>query len=160
MRQSRGMTFSPCDWCGRLWLVLYSFSHCALKAVMSGGNDGSGDGGGVRDDDGAHGAGPQEPQSLGFQAGQTPALSPGSAVQRALGVAAGGGTELVEGFWMEKGPHGLWPSGVYCGYIAKDAGGGRSLGLDVASGTHPDLRELRRCHCGAPSAEEGGSRDI
>lgn len=127
---------------------------------MSGGNGGSGDGGGVRDDGGAHGAGPQEPQSQGFQEGQTPALSPGLAVQRALGVAAGGGTDLTEGFWMGIAPHGLWPSGVYCGCIAKDAGGGRSFGLGVASGRHPDLHELLRCRCGASSAEEGGGHDI
>lgn len=58
MRHCRGMTLSPSDWCGWLWLVLNSFSHCTLKAVMSDGNGGSGGGGGVRGGGGAHDAEP------------------------------------------------------------------------------------------------------
>lgn len=50
---------------------------------MSDGNGGSGGGGGVRGDGGARDAGPQGPQTLGSQVDQTPALSPGLAVQRA-----------------------------------------------------------------------------
>lgn len=49
---------SPLDWCGWLWLVLYSLSHCTLRAVMSGGNGGSGGGGGVRGGGDARGAAP------------------------------------------------------------------------------------------------------
>lgn len=76
---------------------------------MSGGNGGSGGGGGVRGDGGAHGVGPQEPQTPGSQVGQRPALSPSLAVQRAQGVAAGGGIEETAGFWTGTGPLGLWP---------------------------------------------------
>lgn len=91
---------------------------------MSDGNDGSGGGGGVRGDGGARDAGPQEPQTLGYQVDRMPALSPGLAVQRAQGVAAGGGTEGTMGFWMGTWPLELLPSGVCCDCIAKGAGGG------------------------------------
>lgn len=74
---------------------------------MSDGNDGSGGGGGVRGDGGARDAGPQEPQTLGSQVDRTPALSPGSAVQRAQGVVAGSGAEETAVFWM-----GTWPLGL------------------------------------------------
>lgn len=127
---------------------------------MSDGNGGSGGGGGVRGDGGARDAGPQGPQTLGSQVDQTPALSPGLAVQRAQGVAAGGGTEGTAGFWMGTWPLGLLPLGVCCGCIAKGAGGGRMIGLGVVSGTHPDLRVLLRCRCATWFAEVGGSHDI
>lgn len=128
---------------------------------MSDGNDGSGGGDGVRGDGGAHDAGPQEPQTPGSRVDRSPALSPGLAVQRAQGVAAGGGTEGTAGFWMGTWPLGLLPSGVCCDCIAKGAGGGRRTGLGVACGTHPDPHVLLRCHCaGAWFAEAGGSRDI
>lgn len=143
-----------------MWLVVvgpvqFQSLH-TLKAVMSDGNDGSGGGGGVRGDGGARVAGPQEPQTLGSRADQKPALSPGSAVQR----AAGGGTEGIAGFWMETWPLGLLPSGVCCGCIAAGAGDGRKIGFGVASGTHPDPHVLLHCHCAAWSAEAGGSRGI
>lgn len=114
---------------------------------MSGGNGGSGGGGGVRGDGGARAVEPQEPQTLGYQVGQTSALSPGLAVQRAQEVAAGGGTEGTVEFWMGTCPLGLWPAGVCCDYIAKGAGGGQWVGLGAASDTHPDLRGLLYCHC-------------
>lgn len=113
---------------------------------MSGGNGGSGGGGGVRGDGGARGVGPQEPQTPGSRESQTPALSPGSAVQMAQGVAAGGGPEGTAGFWTGTGLLWLWPSGVCCDCIAEGAGGGQTVGLGAVSGTHPDLRGLPRCH--------------
>lgn len=109
MKHSRGMMLSPSDWCGWLWLVLYIFSHYTLNTVMSDGNGGSGDGGGVRGDGGARDAGPQEPQTPGSQVDQTPALSPGLAVQREQRVAAGGGIVGTAGFWMGTWPLGLLP---------------------------------------------------
>lgn len=127
---------------------------------MSDGNDDSGGGGGVHGGGGAHDAGPQEPQTLGCQVDQTPALSPGSAVLRAQGVAAGSGTEETGEFWMGTRPLGLLPLGVCCDCIAKGAGGGWRIGLGVVSGTHPDPRVLLHCHCAAWFAEAGGSHDI
>lgn len=127
---------------------------------MSDGNDGSDGGGGVRGDGGVHGAGPREPQTPDSQVDRTPALSPGLAVQRAQGVAAGGGTEGTAGSWMGTWPLWLLLLAVCCDCIAKGADGGQRTGLGVASGTHPDLRVLLRSHCAAWFAEAGGSRDI
>lgn len=127
---------------------------------MSDGNDGSGGGGGVRDGGDARDAGPQEPQTPGSRARQTPAPSPGLAVRRARGAAAGGGTEETAGFWKGTWPHGLSPSAVCCGCIAGGAGGGRRAGLGVVSGRHPDPRVLPRRRCAARFAEAGGSRGI
>lgn len=131
-----------------------------LKVVMSDGNGDSGGGGGVRGDDGARGAGPREPQSQGSQVGQRPALSPGLAVQRAPGAAAGGGWEGTAGFWMGTWPRELWPSGVCCGCIARGAGGGWRTAPGAASGTHLDPRGLLRCHCVGWFAEGSDIHDI
>lgn len=116
---------------------------------MSGGNGGSGGGGGVRGGGGARGVGPQEPQIPGFQEDRTPALSPGWAVQRAQGAAAGGGAGETVGFWMGTGLLWFWPSGACCDCIAAGAGGGRRVGLGATSGRHPELRGPLRCRCAA-----------
>lgn len=113
---------------------------------MSGGNGGSGGGGGVRGDGGAHDVGPWEPQTPGYQEGQTPALSPGLGAPE---VAAEAGTEGTAGLWSGTGPPWFWPSGAYCDCIAKGAGGGWKVELGAASGTHLGLRGLPRCHCAA-----------
>ena len=128
---------------------------------MSDGNGGSGGGGGVRGDGGARDAGPRGPQTPGCRVDRTPALSPGSAVRRARGAAAAGGTEGTVGFWMGTWPLGLLPAGACCDCTVKGAaGGGWRIGLGVASGTHLDPRVLLCCHCAACFAEAGGSRDI
>lgn len=147
------------DWCSWLWLVLYSFGGCTLKAVMSDGSGGNGDGGGVRGDGGAHAAGPREPQNLGCREARTPAPSPGSAAWRAH-MAAGGMTDGTAGFWMEKCPREPLLSLVCCGCTAKGADGGRTTGLGALSGRHPALRVQLRRHCAAQFAEVGGSRGI
>lgn len=146
------------DWCSWLWLVLYSFSGCTLKAVMSDGSGGNGDGGGVHGDGGAHAAGPREPQNLGCQEGRTPAPSPGSAARRAQ-MAAGGVTEGTVGFWMEKCPHEPLLSLVCCGCTAEGADGGWTTGLGAVSGRRPAPLRVRR-RCAAQFAEVGGSRGI
>lgn len=118
----------------------------APQAVMSDGNGGSGGGGGARDGGDAHDAGPQEPQSLGSLAPRTPAPSP----SRPTAAAAGGG---AEGSWKETWPPGFSTSAVCCGCTAEGAGGGWASGPDVASGIHPDLRDLQ--HCAASEAGGG-----
>lgn len=77
---------------------------------MSGGNGGSGGGGDVHGDGGAHVVGLQEPQVLGCQVDQTLVLAPDLVVPRALeAVAVGGVTEWRVGFWVGTKPLWFWP---------------------------------------------------
>lgn len=127
---------------------------------MSGGNGGSGGGGGVRGGGGARDAGPQGPQTPGSRVDRTPALSPGLAVRRTRGAAAGGGTAGTAGFWTGTWPLGLFHAHVCYGCIAEGAGGGWTAGLGAVSGTHPGLRVPLRCRCATWFAEVGGGRGI
>lgn len=122
---------------------------------MSGGSGDSGDGGGVRGDGDARGAVPLELQTQGSLVGRTPAPSPRSAVRRALGVAAGGGTEAGVAFSTGTGTRELWPSAACCGCTVEGAGGGWRAALGAAGGIHPDLHGLQRRCCAGPFAEEG-----
>lgn len=110
---------------------------------MSDGSGGSGGGGGVRDDGGARGAGPLEPQSLGSQEEVTSAPSLDWAVQWARERAAGTGTEVTAGPWSGTRYLWFWPSDVYCDCTAGGAGGGGwKIGPGVVNGTHPGLHGL------------------
>lgn len=135
----------------------YVFIH---KGVMSGGSGGSGGGGGVHGDGDAHGAAPQAQRSLGSRGGRTPAPSPCRAAWTAWQAAVGGGAAESEGFWSGTWNRELWPSAACCDCAAEGAGGGLRVELGVAGGTHPDPRDLRRCHRAASFGWEGGNRGI
>lgn len=128
---------------------------------MSGGSGGSGGDGGARGGGDARDAAQREPQSLDSPVDRTPAPSPDLAVQRAAeAVAAGGGTVETKGFWLGTRPLGFWPSSVYCGCIAEDAGGGWRIENGAACGTHPDLRGLKHCRHVTRFAVPDDSRGI